>query len=83
MDTIYKGLVSPRTQVAAGRPDIAEGERPGDILVDLVKEAAITGFARPEQEEVKGPLVAESIAPAARRSRDVEHEVDQDVELNG
>lgn len=82
MDTIYKGLVAPRAQVAVGRPDIPQGERPGDLLVEMAKEAALTGFTRPDQVDVEpvapSPVKAPDRVPERRGP-----ELADDAELTG
>ena len=82
MDSIYKGLVAPRSQVAAGRPDIPQGERPGDLLVEMAKEAALTGFSRPEQAEV-GPVAAPAPKAPERAVDRRGTEPTDDAELTG
>lgn len=82
MDTIYKGLTAPRAQVAAGRPDIPDEERPGAILVGMVREAAKVGLARPEREEIKGPGPVDDAVVAVRVDR-AAPEDGPDAELNG
>lgn len=82
MDTIYKGLVAPRNNVPAGRPDIPQGERPGTMLVEMVNEAALTGFKRPDQVEL-APVLPMAASPSPSRKPSPTMADENDAELTG